>query len=267
MSRHKIKSSPLLFRPEISSRFLVVLQRNLLVYTKYWRSSMMFNFVEPMLYLAALGVGLGAYIPRIEGMSYLEFIAPGLLASSTMWATSFECTYGSFIRLQVQKSYHAIITTPVSLDEVVLGDIAFGAFKSILYGSVILLVFLLLGLVSSPLALFVPLVMLLSGLVFAQLSMIWTSLAPNFEIFAYYFTLLLTPMFLFSGIFFPVETLPLMARYLAWLMPLFHTVQLCRGLVSGQLPAGFIFNLLALLLFVLVLFLPPLLLMRRRLIQ
>lgn len=263
--RNKIRS--LFFRPQISARFLVVLQRNLLVYTKYWRSSMMFNFVEPMLYLAALGVGLGTYIPQIEGMSYLQFIAPGLLASSTMWATSFECTYGSFIRLQVQKSYHAIITTPVSLDEVVLGDIAFGAFKSILYGSVILVVLLLLGFVASPLALLVPLVLLLSGLVFAQLSMIWTSLAPNFEVFAYYFTLVLTPMFLFSGIFFPLENLPLAARYLAWLTPLFHTVQLCRGLVSGQLPPGYVANLLALIIFFLILFLPPLFFMRRRLVQ
>jgi lipooligosaccharide transport system permease protein len=260
------KHSPLP-RLEISSRFLVVLQRNLLVYTKYWRSSMMFNFIEPMLYLAALGVGLGMYIPEIEGMSYLEFIAPGLIASSTMWATSFECTYGSFIRLQVQKSYHAIITTPVSLDEVVLGDIAFGAFKSILYGSVMLLVLLLLGLVASPLALLVPLVLLLSGLVFAQLSMIWTSLAPNFEVFAYYFTLVLTPMFLFSGIFFPLENLPLAAQRLAWLTPLFHTVQLCRGLVSGQLPPAYMAHVLALIIFLLILFLPPLLLMRRRLVQ
>jgi len=256
-----------LFRLEISSRFLVVLQRNLLVYTKYWRSSLIFNFTEPMLYLAALGVGLGVFIPEIEGMSYLEFIAPGLLVSSTMWATSFECTYGSLIRLQVQKSYYAIITTPVSLDEVVLGDIAFGAFKSILYGSVILLVLLILGLVASPLALLVPLVLLLSGLVFAQLSMIWTSLAPNFEVFGYYFTLVLTPMFLFSGIFFPMDNLPLIAQRLAWLTPLYHTVQLCRGLISGQLPPAYLTHVLALIIFFLILFLPPLLLMRRRLVQ
>ena len=257
----------LYLRPEITLRFLLVLRRNLLVYSKFWRSSMMFNFIEPMLYLAALGLGLGIYIPEIEGMSYLQFIAPGLLASSTMWATSFECTYGSFIRLQVQKSYHAIITTPVSLDEVVLGDIAFGVFKSILYGSVILMVLFILGLVTSPLALLVPLVLFFSGLVFAQLSMIWTSLAPNFEIFAYYFTLFLTPMFLFSGIFFPLENLPLFAQRLAWLTPLFHTVELCRGLVSGQMPSLYMANLLSLFIFSLILFLPPLLLMRRRLIQ
>lgn len=261
------KINHLWFKPELSFRFLIVLRRNLLVYSKFWRSSMMFNFIEPMLYLAALGLGLGMYIPEIEGMSYLEFIAPGLLASSTMWATSFECTYGSFIRLQVQKSYHAIITTPVSLDEVVLGDISFGVFKSILYGSVILAVFFMLGLVASPLALLVPFVLILSGLVFAQLSMIWTSLAPNFEIFAYYFTLFLTPMFLFSGIFFPLENLPVIAQYIAWLTPLYHTVELCRGLITGQMPSLYLANLLALFIFALALFLPPLLLMRRRLIQ
>lgn len=255
------------YKPELSFLFLEVFRRNLRVFWKFWLSNIMFNFIEPLLYLLALGIGLGTYIHQINGMSYLEFIAPGILASSAMWATSFECTYGSFIRLQVQKTYHAIISTPVSLDEIVMGDIAFGAFKSFFYGSVILLVIFLLGYVSSPLALLVPLVLILSGLVFAQLSMIWTSIAPNFEIFAYYFTLLITPMFLFAGIFFPIENLPLVVQRLAWLTPLFHTVQLCRGFITGQVPDQYWAHLLILFLFAALLFFPPLFLMRRRLIK
>lgn len=255
------------YRPQLTLLFWQVFRRNLLVYLKFWQSSVMFNFIEPLLYLGALGIGLGVYIPHVEGMSYLEFIGPGILASSAMWATSFECTYGTFIRLQVQRIYHATITTPVSLDEVVMGDIVFGIFKSVLYGSVILLVLLLMGLISSPLALLVPLVLLLSGLVVAQLSMIWTSLSPNFDHFAYYFTLFLTPMFLFSGVFFPIDNMPLFVQRLAWLTPLFHSVELCRGLISGELPVYFWLNITALALLAAVLFLPPLALMHRRLVK
>jgi len=252
---------------EISLRFWEVFRRHLMVFNKYWHSNVMFYFLEPLLYLLALGIGLGIYITEVEGLSYLEFIAPGILASSAMWATTFECSYNSFIRLEVQKTYHAIVTTPVSLDEIVLGDIVFGAFKSFFYGSIFLLVLFFLGYVSSPLALLVPAVLVLTGLVFAQLSMIWTSVAPNMELFSYYFTLFITPMFLFSGIFFPVENMPLLVRRLAWLTPLYHSVELCRGLITGRVDALHWANLSVLLLLSLLLFYPPLFLMRRRLIK
>lgn len=255
------------YGPELSMLFWEVFRRNLIVFNKYWHSNIMFNFLEPLLYLLALGIGLGIYIDDVQGLSYLEFIAPGILASSAMWATSFECTYNSFIRLQVQKTYHAIVATPVSLEEIVVGDIVFGAFKSLFYGSVFLFVLFLLGYVSSPLALLVPVVLVITGFVFAQLSMIWTSVAPNMELFSYYFTLFITPMFLFSGIFFPVDNMPLFVQRLAWLTPLYHSVQLCRGLITGRLDPFYWANLLVLLLFCTLLFYPPLVLMRRRLIK
>ena len=255
------------YRPELSMLFWEVFRRNMIVFNKYWLSNIMFNFLEPLLYLLALGIGLGLYIPEIEGLSYLEFIAPGILASSAMWAVSFECTYNSFIRLEVQKTYHAIVSTPVSLDEIVMGDIAFGAFKSMFYGSIFIIVLLVLGYISSPLVLLVPFVLILSGVVFAQLSMLWTSVAPNMELFSYYFTLFITPMFLFSGIFFPIENMPIFVQRLAWFTPLFHSVQLCRGLITGQLNPLLWGNLFALLLFAAILFFPPLILMRRRLIK
>lgn len=255
------------YRPQLSLLFLQVFRRNMMVFAKFWRSNVMFNFLEPLLYLAALGTGLGIYIPEIQGMTYLEFIAPGIIVASAMWSSSFECTYGSFIRLEIQKTYNATITTPVSLDEVVIGDIAFGAFKSCFYGSIILLVLLALGLISSPLTLLVPFVLLLFGIVISQLSMIWTSLAPNFEIFAYYFTLIITPMFLISGVFFPVSNLPQPIQWLAWLTPLFHAVELCRGFITGMVPPLYPYHILFLVLFALLLFFPPLILMRRRLIK
>ena len=127
-----------------------------MVFRKTWKVNITFNFFEPLFYLAALGFGLGAYVQPMEGVSYLNYIAPGLIAASAMFATTYECTYGTFIRMEFQKTYHAIIATPASVDDVVMGDMLFGSFKSVVYGTVILLVVSGAGLVKSPWALLVP---------------------------------------------------------------------------------------------------------------
>ncbi|WP_406678208.1 ABC transporter permease [Neomoorella carbonis] len=250
---------------DISYRAWKVFWRNFVVFRKTWLTNIMFNFLEPLLYLVAMGYGMGHYIPAIKGMSYLQFLASGLIASSAMWATASECTYDSFVRMKFQKTYHAIVATPVSLDEVVVGEMLFGTFKSVLYGTVILLVIFLLGLVQSPAALLVPLVLVLCGFVFAELGMIWTGLVPKIDTFSYFFTLIITPMFLFAGVFFPLDALPLIVQRLAWLIPLYHVVELVRPLILGQLSPGLLLHVAWLVVFIAIFFYPPLYLLRRRL--
>lgn len=253
-----LQISPLVFR---------VLRRHLTVFARTWPANIMFGFIEPLLYLAALGMGLGGYVTDVNGQSYMEFIAPGLVASSAMWATASECTYDAFLRLHYQKIYQAIIATPVSLDEVVVADILYGAFKSVLYGGIILVVVSSLGLVASPLALLILLPLVLCGLVFAELALTWTSLAPNMDTFNYFFTLVITPMFLFAGIFFPVQGLPAVVQKLAWFIPLYHVVEMNRALALGQLGGGFLGHFLWLAVVGGALFPLPILLMRRRLLR
>ncbi|APC07998.1 ABC transporter permease [Neomoorella thermoacetica] len=250
---------------DLSYRAWKVFWRNFVVFRKTWLTNIMFNFLEPLLYLAAMGYGMGHYIPAIKGMSYLQFLAPGLIASSAMWATASECTYDSFVRMKFQKTYHAIVATPVSLDEVVVGEMLFGTFKSVLYGTVILLVILLLGLVPSPAALLVPPVLVLCGFAFAELGMIWTGLVPKIDTFSYFFTLIITPMFLFAGVFFPLDAMPLIVQRLAWLIPLYHIVELVRPLVLGQLSWGLLGHVAWLVVFIAIFFYPPIYLLRRRL--
>jgi lipooligosaccharide transport system permease protein len=221
--------------PDLSPLVFQVFWRNFVVFRKIWKANIMFNFIEPLLYLSAMGLGLGAYVREINGLPYINYLASGLVASSAMWATSYECTYGSFIRMDFQKTYHAIIATPASVADVVTGDLLYGAFKSVLYGSVILIVNLLIGIKVSPWALLLPLVLVIAGLLFAVLALTWTSLAPNFDFFNYYFTLIITPMFLFSGVFFPLEGVPQWAQYVAWFTPLYHVVELSRGLILGKI--------------------------------
>jgi len=214
-----------------------------------------------------MGWGLGSFVGEINGLSYIQFIAPGMIASSAMWSSSSECTYDSYVRLHYQKTYHAIVATPVQIDEVVVGDMLTGVFKSVLYGSVILLVITLLGLVPSLWALAVPLVLVLCGFVFAELGMVWTGLVPGIDSFSYFFTILITPMFLFSGVFFPLEALPETVRILAWFLPLYHIVILLRSLVLGVVTPALLLHAAWLIVFIVALFPLPLYLMRRRMVK
>jgi len=212
-----------------------VWQRNFTVYTKLYKSSIAFNFVEPVLYLVAMGLGLGGFVKEIHGVPYIQFIAPGLIASSSMFAAASECTYGTYIRMTYQKTFDAILATPVHLNDLVAGEMMWGATKSAFYGSVIMLVISLFGLIGSPAVILAIPVLLISGLIFAEISVITAALVPGIDSFSYFFTLVLTPSFLFSGIFFPLDTLPPIISKIAFFIPLYHLVNICREFSSGSL--------------------------------
>ncbi|WP_027365264.1 ABC transporter permease [Desulfotruncus alcoholivorax] len=255
------------FLPDVSELVCQVFKRNFTVFRRTWMVSMSFNFVEPLLYLAAMGVGLGSYVRPMEGLPYLNFIAPGLTVTSAMFAAAYECTYGSFIRMEFQKIYNAIIATPASADDVVLGDMLWGGFKSLLYGTVILLVILALGLVRSPWALLTPPVFLLAGITFAAMSMVWVGLVPSIDSFNYFFSLVVTPLFLLSGVFFPVDDLAPAMRAAAWLSPLYHSVRVARGMINGSVGTYILADILWLAVLALLLVPLALYLMRRLLIK
>ena len=243
-----------------------VWQRNFTVYTKLYKSSIALNFVEPVLYLLALGFGLGAFVKEIDGMPYINFIAPGIIASSSMFAAIYECTYGTYVRMTFQKTFDAILATPVNLDDLVAGEMMWGATKSVLYGTIIMIVFSLFGLVGSPsLILAIP-ILFLSGLIFAEVSLIAVATVPGIDTFNYFYTLLMTPMFLFSGIFFPLDNLPSVVKRIAFFTPLYHLVNICRSFSSGKLSTGM--GDLAWIIIVAVILAPyPFRFMRRRIIK
>lgn len=212
-----------------------VWQRHATVYTKLYKSSFALNFVEPVLYLAALGLGLGAFVKEINGVPYINFIAPGIIASSAMFAAIYECTYGTYVRMTYQKTFDAILATPVNIDDLVAGELIWGATKSLLYGTTIIIVISFFGLVKSPLIILVMPVLFISGLIFAEISVMFAAVVPGIDSFNYFYTLLMTPMFLFSGIFFPLNTLPPAISKIAFFTPLYHLVNICRALAQGQI--------------------------------
>jgi lipooligosaccharide transport system permease protein len=216
-------------------RAFVVWQRHWLVYTKLYKTSFALNFIEPALYLLAMGFGLGAFVQNIHGQPYIQFIAPGIVASSSVFAAVYECTYGTYIRMTFQKTFDAILATPVNLDDLVAGELMWGATKSVIFGITIMIVIALFGLVASwRIVLAIPFIFL-SGLIFAELSVLFCAIVPGIDSFSYFYTLFMTPLFLFSGIFFPLDAMPHMVSNLALFSPLYHLVSICRAFSAGNI--------------------------------
>jgi lipooligosaccharide transport system permease protein len=215
-----------------------VWQRNFTVYTKLYLSSLALNFVEPVLYLAALGLGLGAFVKEINGVPYIKFIAPGIIASSSMFAAIYECTYGTYVRMTYQKTFDAILATPVGVDDLIAGELMWGATKSVIYGTIIMIVISVFGLIDSPSVIMAVPLLFVSGLIFAEISVIFVAIVPGIDSFNYFYTLLMTPMFLFSGIFFPLDSLPPVVMKIAFFTPLYHLVNICRSFAAGKMSMG-----------------------------
>jgi lipooligosaccharide transport system permease protein len=237
----------------VSRRFLKVWRRNWIVYQKTWKIGFLPPMLEPLFYLAAFGLGLSALVGEVRYLgapvSYTGYIAPGLLAIAAMNNAFFENTYASFVRMYYQKTFQAILATPLSLEDVIVGEIAWGATKSLIATSIMMTVLSLFGLVRYPEGLLLLPLALVGGLAFGALGMFFTGLVPNIEVFNLPIFLFVTPMFLFSGTFFPLENLPAWAQALALVFPLTHLVNAARALSFGVLdvPLLYAFGYLLLL--------------------
>lgn len=253
-------------RPSLTG-FLPVWQRNFLVWRKLALPSILGNLADPLIYMLGLGYGLGGMLPQVSGVSYVAFLAAGTVVASTMNAATFEALYSAFSRMHVQKTWEAILNTPLSLDHVLTAELVWAASKSLLSGLAILLVVAALGLTASPLALWVIPVIFLTGLCFAAMGLIVCALAPSYDFFMYYFTLFITPMLLLSGVFFPADQLPALVQTLAGGLPLAHAVQLARPLLLGEVPANAVTHVATLLAITAVAFYIACVLTRRRLLK
>ncbi len=241
MSQVRIRKSPAKFSiPKLSYRVWKVWRRNADVFAKTIGVNFLPSILEPILYLVAFGFGLGGFIPEIAGQPYINFIAPALVAISLMNGSFFECTYGSFVRMYYQKTFDAIVATPVSVEEVVAGELLWGATRSTINAVIVLTVVAISGifvsqpLITNPLFLLLPLLAFFGGLMFSALAMCFTAIAPNIDFFNYPFFLFTTPMLFLSGTFFPLSSLPDVAQGLALaILPLSHIVNLTRGALTG----------------------------------
>jgi lipooligosaccharide transport system permease protein len=215
--------------PRITRRAARVWHRNLVVFIRTWKVNFFPPFVEAFLYLFAIGLGIGTYIGVIDGIPYVNYIAPAILAIAVMNSAFFECTYGSYVRMYYQKSFDAMIATPLSIEDVIAGEILWGATRSVMYVAIMLPVLAAFGVISLPYSLLAIPLAFLGGLLFAGLGMCFTAITPGIDTLNYPAFLFITPMTLFSGTFFPLTLLPPLLQYIALLvLPLTHIVAIMR---------------------------------------
>ncbi len=218
--------------PRLQPRLVHVWQRNFLVYRKLLLPSLVGNFGEPLLYLFLLGLGLGRLVGEVEQLSYMVFLASGLVCSTLMFAASFEAMYSAFTRMTQQYTWNAMLNTPLTVDDIAAGETLWAATKGLINAVAILIVAGLLGLIGGWGLLLVLPVLVLAGVAFAALALVVTAVSPSYDFFLYYFTLALTPMLLLSGVFFPLGTLPPLIQAIAHILPLLHAVELIRPLIT-----------------------------------
>lgn len=234
----------------ISHRALHVWRRNFMVYRTHIKASLVGNIGEPIFYLFAMGLGLGGYIKEMEGMSYIKYIAPGLIVTSAMYSAAFELTFGAFTRMTTQRIYDSILATPVSLPDLVFGEMLWGATKAMISAGVMLVIMIIAGLyVPGPGLPGIIAVVVLTGFVFGGAALCFSAVAPSYEFFNYFFTMFIAPMFFLSGVFFPLDGFPAPVRWFSQALPATHSVNLIRhffhGTENGVLAGSALFLLFA----------------------
>jgi lipooligosaccharide transport system permease protein len=197
----------------------------------------------------------------------LRFIAPALVAINIMNNAFFENTFGSFVRMYYQKTFDAMMATPLNAEEIVTGEIVWGATKSVIGTVIMLIVISFFGLVSYPAGILIVFAAFLGGIAFGSTAMFFTGMVERIELFNLPIFLFITPMFLFSGTFFPLTGLPLWAQYFALILPLTHLVNLVRALSFGLFNLELLISLGYLTVFCLVMFPLAIFKMHRRLIK
>jgi len=253
----------------LSYRIYYVWKRNLVAYKRFVIPTVLVSLGEPFFYLIAMGLGLGAYMGLFGGKSYLQFLAPGLVAASCMLAATFECLYDSYVRMVIEEIYSSLIVTPISAEDVVAGDIAWGAFRGMISGFLMFAVAAFLGAIPASPVIILKLLILtaITGIMFSSLAMIVTSFAPNFDFFTYYTELLISPMFFFSGVFFPLDKMPGWVRLAAEFLPLTHAVNISRAIFAGTFEVSLIYDFLIMFLVLGAAFYLAVFFMKRRLIK
>ncbi len=213
------------------------LEHSLLIYRRVWRGTIFGTIVAPILFLTAMGVALGSLVPTTTafgGVPYIVFLAPGLMAAQAMQTGTQESSWPLIAGFKWNKTFEAMIGTPQGVRDIVLGHMYWLIVRVGIVTGVFLIVAFFFGAITSPTAVFAWPAAILTGLAFAMPMAAWTATQSNEKSFAVIFRFIITPLFLFSGTFFPIEQLPPFFQTLAWFTPLYHGVALTRALAIGH---------------------------------
>jgi len=228
--------------PSLGLRLYSVWFRHMRVYTRNLISNGLPPLLEPVIFLVGIGIGLGRYIDAMDQLPYLVFLAGALPVTSAMFTASYECTFGTFVRLDFQKCYDGMIAAPVTVRDLFVGELLWAGSKGLFFSACVVLVMALFGALPIPMGLLAIPIGFLTGTMFGALSLLVTSFVRNINHFSFYFTGLLSPMFFFSGTVFPLDSLPRYLRPLAEILPLTHAVRLSRSLAVSRLSGALLWD-------------------------
>ncbi|KWT90955.1 ABC transporter permease [Candidatus Magnetominusculus xianensis] len=253
--------------PPLSHRIYAVWYRHMRVYSSNLLSNGLPPFLEPLIFLAGIGLGLGKYVPGFGNVPYVVFLAMGLPITTAMMTAAFECSFGTFINLEFNKVYDGMLAAPISVNNLIIGEMLWAATKGFFFAFAVLVVTVPFGVIPLPGGLVMPFIGFITGLMFASLSLLVTSYVKTISFFNFYFTGFLSPMFFLSGVVFPLAELPEVLRYVAEALPLTHPVRLGRSLCLGQLRLELLFDVLYIAAFIALAGYLALKRLRRRLID
>ncbi|WP_024519945.1 ABC transporter permease [Bradyrhizobium sp. Tv2a-2] len=253
--------------PANAWNWIAIWRRNYLAWRKVAVASLLGNLADPMTNLFGLGFGLGIMVGRVEGTSYIAFLAAGMAGAAAMTAATFETIYATFARMQAQRTWEAILCTQLTLGDIILGELMWAASKAFLAGTGVTIVAGLLGYATWPSVLYALPAIALTGLAFASLAMVVTALAPSYDYLVFYQTLVLTPMVFLSGAVFPVNRLPDAFQSVSRFLPLAHAVGLIRPAMLGDPMASLAVHIGALCIYAVVPFFFSAALLLRRLMR
>jgi lipooligosaccharide transport system permease protein len=244
-----------------------VLVREVVNFSAYWRSTTFSATVEPTIYLLAFGFGFGSLVATVGGYDYVEFVGTGTVATAVLFSSAFPGMFSTFVKYKFQRTYDAILATPVDTEELVTAEALWIAARAGTYGCVPMLVAIVFGLDPSPGMLTVPFIAFLAGFGWGNFGILIAALMTSIENFNYVISAVITPLFLVAGTFFPLSQLPEWVQVLANLNPLFHCVELVRHAVFGFVGWADVGHLAALVLFALVAWRLAIRFMQRKLID
>lgn len=209
-----------------------LVRRNWWVYRKSLISNISPTIADPAFLILSLGLGLGAYMAEVEGRTYLQFLAPGLAVSTAMFTAFFETSYGFYVRMTFENIFKAMLTTPIGVNEVVIGEFLWVSLKGAMMIFGVCLVLLGLGLFKNPwLILLSPFVGILVALPLGAMGLLASCYVDNINQFQTVYSFLISPIYFFSGIFFPVEQMPVIAQWISKMLPLYHGVKLSQSMM------------------------------------
>jgi lipooligosaccharide transport system permease protein len=215
-----------------------VMSRDISIFGRYWKATTFSSVVQPTIYLLAFGLGIRSFIPHIAGVSYVDYVATGVVATAILFSSAFPGMFNTFIRWQFQRTYDAMLAAPVDVEELITAEVLWISVRAGVYGLAPLIVGFFFGLSPEVGMLLVPLIGFVTGFGFAAFGVTVAAIAKTIDNFNYITSAVLTPMFLVAGTFFPITRLPGAIRDVAEVNPLYHCVQLVRDASLGNLHTG-----------------------------